>query len=296
MDKKDNNTTNGQQERLDAYRKALDEAFRVASDPDIDERTVRMMERLDARIESYRIERTHTRKVLISLSAVACLAVAAVFIWKKQPSSEPFLAFENAMEEVRRVSLPDGTSVSLKHGAVLYYTERGGIRQAELRGEAYFDVARDSLRAFLVKTSGIDIKVIGTAFSVSAIPGYAKSDVILERGSVYLQRKSGAPILRLSPNQKALVDSSTGDISVEQVAAKLSIQQQFGMVSLENARMDEILRAIESQFGIRVNASGYNPAIQYNVYFFRSDNPAEVLAMLEVLTGGHFSSDNSRQE
>lgn len=293
---KDNYIPSSSQERFDAYRKALDEAFRVASDPAMDERTARMLERLDARIESEKIRKTRAGRVFITISAVACFALAAVLIWQNHPSSESYLAFENTMHEVRRVSLPDGTSVSLMHGAVLYYKEQGGMRQAELRGEAYFDVARDSLHAFLVKTSDLDISVIGTAFSVSATPGYAKTDVVLERGSVRLQSKSGASILRLSPNQKAIYDASTGDVSIEQVAAKLAIQQQFGMVSLENARVDEILQAIEAQFGISVSASGYNPDKQYNVNFFRSDSIGEALAMLEVLTGGHFSSGNTRRE
>ena len=64
------------------------------------------------------------------------------------------------------------------------------------------------------------------------------------------------------------------------------------MVSFENARVDEIIRAIESQYGIKVNASEYNPVKRYHINYFMSDSASDVLAMMEELTGGHFLSSN----
>jgi ferric-dicitrate binding protein FerR (iron transport regulator) len=295
---KDNYKMDNHQERLEAYRKALDEAFRASSDPAMDERTGRMLERLDARIDADAARRRRLWKVTKPLVAVACLLVVAILVWRKYSyadlagSRQQELAYENTEYQVRRVSLPDGTSVCLQHGATLGYSEKDGMRQAELSGEAYFDVARDSIHPFLVKTAALDLKVLGTAFSVSSIPGGGKTDIILERGSVRLQAKNGSPILRLTPNQRAVYDVSTEDLAVENVSAKPTIQQEYGMVSFENARVDEIIRAIESQYGIKVNASGYNPAKRYHINFFMSDSASEVLAMMEELTGGHFLSSN----
>ena len=295
---KDNYTMDNQQERLEAYRKALDEAFRTSSDPTMDERTSRMLGRLDARIKADAARRRRLWKVTKPLVAVACLLAVAILVWRKQSDADiagtqqQGLAYENIEYQVRRVSLPDGTSVCLQHGATLDYSEKDGVRQAELSGEAYFDVARDSIHPFIVKTAALDFKVLGTAFSVSSIPGEVKTDIILERGSVRLQSKDGSPILRLTPNQKAVYDVSTGDLAVENVSAKPAIQQEYGMVSFENARVDEIIRAIESQYGIKVNASEYNPVKRYHINYFMSDSASDVLAMMEELTGGHFLSSN----
>ena len=295
---KDNYKMDNQQERLEAYRKALDEAFRTLSDPTMDERTSRMLERLDARIEADAARSRRLWKVMKPIAAVACLLVVAILVWRRQSYADLVgprqqgLAYENTEYQVRRVSLPDGTSVCLQHGATLDYSEKDGMRQAELSGEAYFDVARDSIHPFIVKTAALDLKVLGTAFSVSSIPGGGKTDIILERGSVRLQAKDGSPILRLTPNQRAVYEVSTGDLAVENISAKPAIQQEYGMVSFENARVDEIIRAIESQYGIKVSASGYNPSKRYHINYFMSDNASEVLAMMEELTGGHFLSSN----
>ncbi len=291
--------TNQQQERLEAYRKALDQAFQAASDPDMEQRTNRMLDRLDARIEADAARRRRFLNVSKHVLAAACLLVAALLIWRKSPfadiagEGQRILAFENMEDEVRRVSLPDGTSVCLRNGAVLNYSEKDGMRHAELSGDAYFDVARDSIHPFIVRTSALDLRLLGTAFSVSATPGYSKADVVLERGSLRLQSKSGVSILRLAPNQKAVYDSVTGDVSVAQVSAKSDIQKMYGMASFENAGVEEIVRAIEKQYDIKVDASGYDPTKRYNVSYFQSENAGEVLALLEVLTGGHFSSSNS---
>lgn len=285
------------QERLEAYKKALDEAFRVALDPEMDQRTNRMLERLDARIEADAISRRRFWNVMKPISALACLLVVAFLVWRKQSSAasdsrQDVIAYENTLDEVRRVSLPDGTSVCLQNGAVVRYSEAKGMRLAELSGEAYFDVARDTIHPFIVKTSTLDLRVLGTSFSVSATPGYSKTDVILERGSLRLQSKNGVPILRLTPNQIAVYDASSGDVTVDQIAAKQAIQQEYGMASFENARVADIVRSIEAQYGIKVDASGYDPTKRYNMSYFRSESAGDVLALLEVLTGGVFSSNN----
>ena len=295
----ENKSTNQQQERLDAYRKALDQAFQAASDPDIDRKTSRMLDRLNARIEADAAGRRSILRISRNVLLAACLLAAVVFVWRKQSSAglagagPQVLAFENIDGDVKRVSLPDGTSVCLRNGASLNYSEKDGMRQVELLGEAYFDVARDTIHPFIVRTSALDVMVLGTAFSVSATPGYSKTDVILERGSLRLQSKSGAPILRLSSNQKAVYDAATGDVTVAQVSAKSDIKQMYGMASFENASVEEIVRAIENHYGIKVDASGFDPAKRYNVSYFRSDSPGDVLALLEVLTGGHFSASSS---
>ena len=111
--------------------------------------------------------------------------------------------------------------------------------------------------------------------------------------SVRLMSKSGTNLLRMSPNQKARYDISSGDISVEQVYAGPMIQQQYSIVSFDNASVGQILRAIESAYGVKINASGYDRTKQYHMSFLRNDPLGDVLAVLEALTGGRYSSTNA---
>src|SRR5437588_18774 len=68
--------------------------------------------------------------------------------------------------------LPDGTRVWLNAGSRITYDKNYGItlREVGLTGEAFFDVAHNSGKPFVIHTARIDIKVLGTRFNVKSYP------------------------------------------------------------------------------------------------------------------------------
>ncbi len=104
-------------------------------------------------------------------------------------------------------TLLDGTQVTLNAGSKLRYNNKYGIkdRNVELEGEAYFKVAKDKERPFIVKTSHIAVKALGTEFNVKAYPGDKTIETTLVEGSVKVEKLEGkneyGDIL-LKPNQK----------------------------------------------------------------------------------------------
>ena len=77
-----------------------------------------------------------------------------------------------------RLVLSDGTSVRLNSGSILRYpvSFSGKERTVELSGEAFFEVATDSLRPFSVKTDGLVVKAYGTSFNINTLkPGHVYS-------------------------------------------------------------------------------------------------------------------------
>ena len=286
---------NDAQKRLDAYLEAIKMLMDTESDPRLEDRKTRMLERLNARIDAEEFRHHRAGRILRIVALAASFVLVVALGWWGAESlnrQRQLQSWENTALDVSQIALPDGTSVCLKSGASLTFEESDGCRIAALRGDAYFDVAGDTLHPFIVRTDALDVKVLGTAFSVSAPSGSGTADVILERGSVRLMSKGGMPLLRLTPNQRAAYNASTGDISVEQVYAAPMIRQQYSIIRFENASVEEIVRVIEDNYGIKVSASGYDSSKQYHMSFLRSDPPGDVLAVLELLTGGHFSSNN----
>ena len=189
----DKQLQNDQQKRLEAYMEAIRALGETESDPQIERRTAHMLDRLNARIDAdQRRSRRAGRILRITVAAAFFVLVAALGWWgvarlNREPGPQ---AWENTTMEVRQIVLPDGTRVCLQSGAALTFEEKGGIRMTGLKGDAYFDVVRDTLHPFIVRTDALDVKVLGTAFSVSAPAGSGKADVILERGSVRLLSKA----------------------------------------------------------------------------------------------------------
>ena len=93
-----------------------------------------------------------------------------------------------------RSLLPDGTTVWLNAGSKLYYeNDFNGTREVRLEGEAFFDVVKQTDRPFIVHTSGIDIKVLGTAFNVKSYPEDKTVETTLYRGLVQVFRQEDTP-------------------------------------------------------------------------------------------------------
>lgn len=107
-----------------------------------------------------------------------------------------------------KLKLPDGTIVWLNAGSKLDYSKiyDTGIREVNLIGEAFFDVVKNPARPFIIHTSTIDIKVLGTAFNVKAYPDDKTVETSLVRGSVEIRVKNRpSEKYLLKPNQKLIL-------------------------------------------------------------------------------------------
>lgn len=108
-----------------------------------------------------------------------------------------------------KIILPDGTHVWLNADSRLIYDEnfQGKLREVELSGEAFFDVAHDANRPFIIHTNTIDLKVLGTAFNVRSYDHEKNTETSLIRGSVEvtLLTSPGKKKIILEPNDKLIV-------------------------------------------------------------------------------------------
>ncbi len=108
-----------------------------------------------------------------------------------------------------KVKLPDGSLVWLNAGSILRYSSTFNVsnREVYLEGEGYFDVTRNEQAPFLVQTSTITIKVLGTAFNVKAYPEESVVETTVERGAVQLidPSSSSQETTILRAQQKAVV-------------------------------------------------------------------------------------------
>src|SRR5687767_10483603 len=89
------------------------------------------------------------------------------------------------------IVLPDGTKVWLNAGSKLTYDKSFGevIRNVKLTGEAYFDVVHNSDKPFVIHTTAMDIKVLGTEFNVKSYPDERTAEASLIRGSIEVTLK-----------------------------------------------------------------------------------------------------------
>lgn len=112
-----------------------------------------------------------------------------------------------------RVQLPDGSVVWLNVGSKLTYNKDFGkeLREVMLTGEGFFDVKKMKEKPFIIHTSSIDIKVLGTVFNVKAYPEDKRTETSLLHGSIEVTiRKRPNDKIILSPSEKLVVENETG--------------------------------------------------------------------------------------
>lgn len=263
--------------------------------PDFEERRERMVNRLGARIEEETVRKKKGGILKwISFTAVAAaVAVIGIFLHRSSlPDKTPELqSFVNTSAVIKAVTLGDHTRICLKPGSSIRFnvTEIPNQRIVELDGAGYFDVAKDSLRPFTVKTRDLLIRVLGTSFTVNSTSGYPNTEVVLEKGSVRLLSPEGTSLVCLTPNQKALYNSVTGDITIDALYAIPFVIQQYNLISFSNATLAEIVEKLEKLFGVKIQIDNRGDTKRYDINFLKSDSLQDVLSMIEFLTGRHLT-------
>jgi ferric-dicitrate binding protein FerR (iron transport regulator) len=108
------------------------------------------------------------------------------------------------------VVLPDGTMVWLNAGSKLTYDKSYNniLREVTLVGEAFFDVVHNAEKPFVIHTSKINIKVLGTKFNVKSYPADKTTEASLIRGSIEVSFKDRpTEKIILKPNEKIVVSN-----------------------------------------------------------------------------------------
>jgi transmembrane sensor len=162
------------------------------------------------------------------LAIAACVAgIIAVPVWLLNKKESPTLAADTfAKKEVvaekgarTKMILPDGTQVWLNSDSKLEYDQsfNDTVREVTLEGEAYFDVVKNPKRPFIVHTSSIDIRVLGTAFNVKSYAREKTIETTLIHGSVEVTRKNEPqlPKIILRPKEKLVFNKQEDDFDNE---------------------------------------------------------------------------------
>lgn len=200
-----------------------------------------------------------------------------------------------------RIVLSDNTVVWLNAGSRLVYPTifKEKTREVLLFGEAYFEVAKNPEKPFIVKTSNLDIRVLGTKFNIST---YAEDKIIqtvLKEGSVAV-RRIGAGLFEkdivMVPNQMALFDKTTGETMIQEVDANYYTLWTKGLISFDEIDLVRIIKKLERFYNISVKFSDpQKEMIRISGKLDLKRSRKEVLEYLEKVSSSRFDQINENQ-
>ena len=207
-----------------------------------------------------RSDRRHSGRTVRLLKTFAAIAAAAslaagvtYFLMSDGTGEENILVQSFIAPEGHRTEavLTDGTEICLNSGSRLDILSSGdGERRVRLAGEAYLDVAHDDARPFVVETSRMEVRVLGTSFDVSTY-GDVHSVVLVE-GSVEVGSLESQERNIIEPDQMYTYDGNTGLSRVEHVDAASMTTWKDGYLDIRNMTVQELFIQLERYYGVSI--------------------------------------------
>ena len=201
-----------------------------------------------------------------------------------------------------QLTLPDGSKVWLNAASSIHYPTAfsGKERRVEIRGEAYFEVAKDPHQPFKVVAlaaagkSALEIAVLGTRFNVNTYEDEVviKTSLLEGRvsvnGSRPLQEGEEAVILRdPSPARPDMRIVKVPDIEE-------SIAWKEGIFHFDQENIAAIMRQLSRWYDVEIAYEGPLPKDLFTAIISRNNNISQVLKMLEATNRIHFKIENKK--
>jgi len=271
------------------------------------------------------VERTEKKplfkkKGLMYGVAVAVLCMMGINVFFNRQDDQKVA--ENRIEIVaekgvrKQLLLPDGTKVWLNADSRLSYnnfSKDAKMRSVNLKGEAYFDVAKDKNKPFMIQTEKISIRVLGTAFNVKAYPDEPRTETTLIQGAIELSvNERPEEKILLKPNEKvALIDSkmlteagaptnslilTIGSLSKIHVDNKEYIQETSWTTDklvFKDETMEELIPKLERWYNVRIHVE--SPKIKRYRYTatITKENINQVLNAMQLIKPFNFKAENN---
>lgn len=180
-----------------------------------------------------------------------------------------------------KVVLSDGTEVFLNSDSRLAYPTvfKGKERVVSLEGEAYFNVTKDATRPFIVKSGGVQVRVLGTEFNVK---GYADGNVCvtLVEGKVAVSDTCGLQAVEMIPGQSAQL-TPNGTFDVEEVDTEAFLYWKEGLFYFDQVTLADMMKEIGRWYNIDIEFR--NRTIMNLRMHFLAERQQDITALIELL-------------
>ena len=267
------------------------------------------------------------KRMAIAASIAGLIVLSTVWMLnrKRLPGTAKHTPVKNEIMAKKgartRMILPDGTQVWLNSDSKIQYNKSfdDTIREVTLDGEAYFDVVKNPKRPFIVHTSYIDIRVLGTAFNVKSYAQEKTIETTLIHGSVEVTNKNEPQLSKiiLRPKEKLVFNKLETDFEKNGRTAEKPVVEKNAIVPLpknvadtslketswiynrldfEGDTFSELAVKMERWFNVKINFKDEKVANERLRGAFEDESLEEALKALQLITTFTYKQNNNEIE
>jgi hypothetical protein len=180
-----------------------------------------------------------------------------------------------------QLKLQDGSRVWLNNASSLRYPTSFARKErvVELTGEAYFEIAKDAARPFVVETKEDTVKVLGTSFNIMAYLNEDSNETTLLAGAVQIKSAQGAALLNI--NEQAQVSRDGKLTVVKDVPGEDIVSWKNGFFYFDRASFPAVMRQISRWYDVEVVFQGKVPKMELAGKIDRSLTLNDLLKFLD---------------
>lgn len=194
-------------------------------------------------------------RVAAVVSAIVALSVALGWSLLRQQAAGTDMPMgdivvSTGMGEHSHVTLPDGTMLTLNAQTTVRYNTSSGTRHAVVDGEAFFEVARDTLHPFVVQAAQAQVTCLGTAFNVRHYADENNVAVVLVEGKVRVSANDAE--VTMEPDSRVVYDCHAKTLSKRSVPSSDYTCWLSGEVKYNNQTLEEIAAELSRNYNIKL--------------------------------------------
>ncbi|MBE9602182.1 FecR family protein [Pedobacter sp. MC2016-24] len=199
-----------------------------------------------------------------------------------------------------QVNLPDGTSVWLNSASSLKFStafKSQHKREVELTGEAYFEVAHDQKKPFVVVTRGQEVEVLGTHFNINSYADEPEVKTTLVKGRVRVSPTQKGHSIKLNPailkpGEQAVLTAN--EMTLKTVDLESVIAWKKGYFLMKDEDIFSVMRKIERWYDVEIVYAGDFSGSTFEGSVSRFKNVSEILRKFELTGNMHFKIEGRR--
>lgn len=276
------------QEILESYREAYDQPYEDTMVFSAD----RGLDLLNKKIEQHkhRTRRLSVRRTVWAIAAVfTVLAIAFVSFYAGQtdsPHTAAYIEKSNPYGQKSTFRLSDGSVIKLNSGSRLQFSEifTETERRVILSGEAFFEVAHDPERPFIVQADGFSTTVLGTSFNIRAFQEDEEAVISVVTGRVQVANNAGNSIV-LTPAQEAVYDKEQNSLVRQPSQLERVLAWKENTLWFEKSTMQQVARELEKWYGLTVSFTSEEVRTCRLTGSFKNESLTNVLRSIKLSTG-----------
>ncbi|WP_255486825.1 FecR family protein [Mucilaginibacter sp. SP1R1] len=193
-----------------------------------------------------------------------------------------------------QIVLEDGTKVWLNAASSIRFPQAftGKQREVELSGEAYFEVAKNKAKPFIVQANGTQIQVLGTHFNINAYNDDNNITTTLLEGSVRMT--SGASVVMLIPGQQGVAVKSGEAIKISTADMQQTMAWKNGLFVFHDANIVDIMKQVSRWYDVDVEYQGDVQNNEFGGTISKYKNITDLLNIMELTRSIHYKFEGRR--